>query len=189
MSLQGLYGVLQKCANAVCRTGPGFISDFLSPVWYTWTNGMNKKSVIVLVVIFLSPLIVYFLWPSDENRIRKLFREGARAVEAGKIDDVMAAISFSYQDDHGLSYLAIKKGMEDIFTQWHDISVEYHIKSIQIKEKRATVELDVRVRAASGREEGYVVEDAGNPLSLTFDLEKEPAKWAIVRTEGFPRRF
>jgi hypothetical protein len=64
---------------------------------------MSKKTVMSLAVLILSPLIIYFLWPSDESRIKKLFREGAKAIELEKIDDVMSKVSFNYTDDHGLT--------------------------------------------------------------------------------------
>ena len=62
---------------------------------------MSKKTVISLAILILAPLIIYFLWPSDENRIKKLFREGAQAIEQEKIDDVMSLVSFNYTDDRG----------------------------------------------------------------------------------------
>lgn len=150
---------------------------------------MSKKTVISLVILVLSPLIIYFLWPSDENRIKKLFREGAQAIEQEKIDDVMSRVSFNYTDDHGLAYITIKEGMGRVFQQMSGIKIDYKIKNITIKDKTATADLDIRVIAGDGQDTGYAVGDAAEPAHMKFFLEKERAKWLVNRTEGLPLVF
>jgi hypothetical protein len=150
---------------------------------------MSKKTVISLAILILSPLIIYFLWPSDENRIKKLFREGAKAIELEKIDDVMSKVSFNYTDDHGLTYLFIKKGVENVLKQMDGIKIEYEIKTITIKDKTAAADLDIRVTASYGQDAGYAVGDAATPAHVKFFLEKERAKWLVIKTEGLPPVF
>jgi hypothetical protein len=150
---------------------------------------MNKKTVISLALLVLSPLIIYFLWPSDENRIKKLFREGAHAIEQEKIDDVMSRVSFNYTDDHGLAYITIKEGMGRVFQQMSGIKINYELKNISIKDKTATVDLDIRVIAGDGQDAGYAVGDASEPAHMKFFLEKERTKWLVNRTEGLPIVF
>jgi hypothetical protein len=147
---------------------------------------MSRKTVIFLILLFAAPVIIYLLFPSDKSRIRKLFREGAAAVEAKKTEDVMAKVSFNYTDGQGLTYLYLKKVFEGVFGQMDDIKVEYDIKDIEVSGDSATADLDIRVIAASGRETGYVVGDAGRPLHITFFLDKERLKWLVVKTEGLP---
>ena len=150
---------------------------------------MSKKTVIFLVVLILSPLIIYFLWPSNENRIKKLFREGAKAIEQEKIDDVMSRVSFNYTDDNGLSYIAIKEGMGRVFQQMAGIKIEYEIKDITVKDATAAADLDIRVIASYGQETGYAVGDAAKPARMKFYLEKERTKWLVNKTEGIPLDF
>ena len=150
---------------------------------------MSKKTVIFLVVLILSPLIIYFLWPSDENRIKKLFREGAKAIEQEKIDDVMSRVSFNYTDDNGLSYITIKEGMGRVFQQMSGIKIEYEIKDITVKDATAAADLDIRVIASYGQETGYAVGDAAKPARMKFYLEKERTKWLVSKTEGIPLAF
>jgi hypothetical protein len=150
---------------------------------------MSKKSIAFLALLFLVPIIIYFLWPSDESRIKKLFREGARAVEEKKVSDVMSKISFNYTDEHGLTYLFIKEGCERVFKQMNNIKVEYDIKNIEVKDTNATAELDVRMISSYGQETGYVVGDAAKPAHKKFFLEKERIKWLITKTEGLPLVF
>ena len=150
---------------------------------------MSRKSIALLTLIFVAPVIVYFLWPSDEARIRTLFREGARAIENRNVEDVMSKVSFSYTDEHGLSYLYLRKLMEKAFKEVEDIHVNYDITKLDIMDGKATAGVDVRVAATRGAERGYMLGDAERPLHITFTLDKERTKWLITRTEGLPRWF
>jgi len=150
---------------------------------------MSKKTIISLALLVLSPLIIYFLWPSDENRIKKLFSEGAKALEQEKIDDVMSKVSFNYTDDQGLAYLYIKKGMENVFQKMSGIKIEYAIKNITIKDATANADLEIRVIASYGQDTGYVAGDAAKPVHMKFFLEKERATWLVSKTEGLHFAF
>ena len=46
---------------------------------------MSKKSAILTFLLIISPVLIYFLWPSDESRIKKLVKEGATAVEKKRL--------------------------------------------------------------------------------------------------------
>jgi hypothetical protein len=150
---------------------------------------MSRKSIISLCLLILSPLVIYFLWPSDESRIKKLFREGAQAIEQEKLDDVMSKISFNYTDNQGLAYITIKEGMNRIFQQMSGIKIEYEIKNISINDAVATADLDLRGIASYGEETGYVVGDAETPAHMKFFLEKERASWLVAKTEGLRLAF
>jgi hypothetical protein len=148
---------------------------------------VRRKTIIFLVLLFAAPVIIYLLFPSDKSRIRKLFREGAAAVEAKKTEDVMAKVSFSYADEHGLTYLYLQKVFERVFAQMDNMKVEYDIKDIDISGDSATADLDIRVIAGRGQETGYVAGDAAKPLHIKFFLEKEHMKWLVAKTEGLPQ--
>jgi len=150
---------------------------------------MSRKTIIFLVILIISPVIVYFLWPSDESRIKKLFREGAKAVEQEKIDEVMAKVSFNYADEYGLTYLFIREGMTRLFQNMDNIKVEYEITRIEIKDKTATAELAVRVLATHGSDTGYIAGDLAKPLHMKFSLDKERTTWLVIKTEGLPLNF
>jgi len=150
---------------------------------------MSRKTIIFLVILIISPVIVYLLWPSDESRIRKLFREGAKAVEQEMIDGVMAKVSFNYTDEYGLTYLFIKEGLTRLFQNMDNIKVEYEITSIEVKDKAAVAELDVRVLATHGSDTGYIAGDLSKPFHIKFSLEKERTTWLVSKTEGLPLTF
>jgi len=151
---------------------------------------VSRKSVALLVLLFAAPVVVYLLWPSDESRIRKLFREGAVAVEKRNLEEVMAKVSFNYRDEeHGLSYLALKEILKEVFGKLSNIQMDYEIRKIGIKEKNATAEVDLRVIATRGEDTGYIIGDASSPVHLTFSLEKERTKWHITGIRGFPDQY
>ena len=150
---------------------------------------MSKKSIAFLFLLFAAPLIIYLVWPSDESRIKKLFREGARAVEKGDVDGAMSKVSYNYRDDYGLTYLYMKELMKSTFQRMKDIKVEYEDLKINITDRTATADLDVRIIATIGNDTGYIMGDLPNPAHLKFSLEKERTSWLVTKTEGLPFHF
>jgi len=159
---------------------------------------MNKKLFIGLLSLLVLILVVYLLWPTDEARIRKLFKEGAGAVESRDLDNVMSKVSFAYRDDYGVTYLYLKEILKREFDRLSDIQVEYGELKIEIIKKGGTqgerrspdapdmamAELDIRVVATAGTETGYLLGDVKTPVHVKFTLEKERMKWLIVKAEG-----
>jgi len=145
---------------------------------------MSRKSIIFLCFIVIAPIIIYLLWPTDESRIKKLVKEGAQAVEKEEIDNVMSKVSFSYQDEHGLTYMFIKKILTEQFKAMSDIKIEYENLKIEVKENAATASFDLRVIATSGNQTGYVIGDIKTPARVKLMLEKERVSWLVTKTEG-----
>ena len=145
---------------------------------------MSKKSVILLFLLIISPALIYFLWPSDESRIKKLIKEGAASVEKEEVDNVMLKISFNYQDDRGMIYIMIKKILTEQFKSLSGIKIEYENLKIEVKEKLATAEFDLRVIATIGSQTGYIIGDLKTPARIKLFLEKERATWLVIKTEG-----
>ena len=147
---------------------------------------MSRKSLILLFILFFLPVIIYLLWPSDESRIKKLFKEGSAAIEKEDLEAVMSKVSFNYQDEYGFNYLYIKETMKYVFKQMNDIKVEYENLKINVTDKTATADMDVMVLATISGNTGYVLGDLAKPAHLKFTLEKERAKWSVIKTEGLP---
>ena len=147
---------------------------------------MSKKTIILLFVLILAPIILYLVWPSDEARIKKMLKEGIRALEQEDLADVMSKVSFNYRDDYGLTYFYIKEYMKRIFQQMDEIKVDYENLRIEVYEKTASAEMDVRVVAQFGTDKGYVFGDYPNPEHLTLTLQKERTKWYVIKTKGLP---
>jgi len=147
---------------------------------------LSKKSIALLVLIILIPITIYLLWPTDESRIKKVFKEGSQAIEKEDIDGVMSKVSYNYRDEYGLTYLYIKENMNRFFHQVSDVKIEYENLKINITDKTATADMDVRVIATIGNDTGYILGDLPRPVHVTFTLEEEKVRWLIVKTEGLP---
>ena len=150
---------------------------------------MNRKSLILISIPFVLAVLIYLLWPSDESRIKKLFKEGSQAIEKEDLDGVMSKVSFNYHDEYGMNYLYIKESMKSVFQQMNDIKIEYENLKIKIDKKTATADMDVRILVTIGNDTGYIFGDLAKPVHLTFTLEKERAKWLVTKTEGLPRNW
>jgi hypothetical protein len=150
---------------------------------------MSKKSLILLFIVIILPIVLYFLWPSDESRIKKLFKEGSHAIEKEELDTVMSKVSFNYRDEYGMTYLYMKELMKSVFQRMSDIKIEYENLMIKVNDKTATADMDVRIIATIGNDTGYILGDLPKPVHLKFTLEKERTKWLVTRTEGLPFNF
>ena len=152
----------------------------------------EKKSLLIFHILFALVFLTYLLWPTNESRIKKLFREGAEAIEREDLDAVMSKISFNYRDDYGLTFLSMKESMQSVFKRMSDIKITHENLAIKkSNDKTATGDLDVRIVATVGNSSGYVMGDLRKPVHLRFTLEKEKMKWLITKTEGvtFQRAF
>ncbi|HXX80200.1 MAG TPA: hypothetical protein VEI46_01515 [Thermodesulfovibrionales bacterium] len=159
---------------------------------------MKRKLVIGLLVVSVLIAVFYLLWPSDEARIRKLFKEGASAVESRDLESIMSKVSFAYQDENGVTYPYLKEILKREFDRLSDIQVEYEALRVEIIKKgglqgerlssdapdMAKAEMDIRVVATVGTETGYILGDVKTPVHMKFTLEKARMKWLIVKTEG-----
>jgi hypothetical protein len=145
---------------------------------------MSRKKLILLIALIAAPLIIYLLWPSDESRIRKLFREGTKAIQEKNLDDAMAKVSFNYLDDYGITYLILKDGIKRTFGRLDRIEIEYDLTAITVRDNTATADMDLRVIAESGSDAGYIVGDAAKAAKVRFALEKERGKWLVTKTTG-----
>lgn len=150
---------------------------------------MSKKTIVLLFILIVTPIIIYLLWPSDESRIKKLFKEGSQAIEKEDLKTVMSKVSFNYRDDYSFTYLYLKELMKTLFKQMDNIKIEYENIEINVHDKTATAEMDVLILATMGNNTGYILGDLSEPTHLTFTLEKERTKWLVIKTEGLPFNF
>ncbi len=145
---------------------------------------MSKKTLFLIVLFIAVPLGIYFFLPTDEAKIRTLFKESARAVEKEDLEAVMKAVSLTYRDDHGMTYLYVKEVFRRLFQQFDGIEVRYGRMHIDVREKTARAEIEIRVIALFGPEKGYLAGSMTEPLHPTFTLGKERMSWKVTGTEG-----
>lgn len=125
---------------------------------------------------------VYGFWPTEEQRIEKSLRGLAGALEEKNVEEVMAYLSFNYSDNHGASYLLLKKNLERILPEYSDIRIEMDLLSVAVSENTAQVRLGIRASAVHGHDMGYFVGDMDHPAPVTLSMEKHPpGKWVVFK--------
>lgn len=150
---------------------------------------MSKKTIIALILFIAVPVMIYFFYPTDESRIKKLIKTGATAIEQEDLKKVTSCVSLSYRDDYGMTYLYLKEGFKRLFNVYENFEIDYESLEITVKDKKATAELGVWVIVSHGADRGYLVGNAAEPLTIKFSLEKERLKWQVVKTEGLPKIY
>jgi hypothetical protein len=83
-----------------------------------------------------------------------------------------------------MTYMLIKKILAEQFKSLSSIKIEYENLKIEVKEKLATAEFDMRVIATIGNQTGYIIGDLKTPAHIKLFLEKERARWLVIKTEG-----
>jgi hypothetical protein len=158
------------------------------------TGRPRRRYSFLAAAMFLCAVLLYFFYPSDENRIRDAIGECERAVVAEDIDGLMKFISYNYSDDYGNNYLMLKKRLSNTFRRLDNIDVEKKIKGISIQGEQAEVVLSVSVIASSSSaapqdeyDRGYILGDARGPETIKVFLEKSTYSWLIIRVEGLNR--
>jgi hypothetical protein len=147
-----------------------------------------RRTLIILSALALAAALAWYLWPSDQARIEKLVRETARAVQEEDVAAVMSGVSFNYRDDYGMSYLLVKRALEERFRRFSEIVVEYEGLSIEVAGDKAVATLGIRVIASLGSSRGYYLGDVREPVRLRLDLEKGPSrKWLVTKAAWGPR--
>ncbi len=154
---------------------------------YNWA--MGKRSIAVLLLIVILPLVIYFLRPSDEAKIKKLVKAGAEAVGKEDIEEIMALISFNYADDYGQSYMILKENLKAQFKNFSDIEVEYEGLMAEPEKDKARASMDLLVIASEGAQRGYIFGDLKKPVRFIVELEKGPTgKWSVTNAYGLQER-
>jgi phosphoribosylformylglycinamidine (FGAM) synthase-like amidotransferase family enzyme len=79
--------------------------------------------------------------------------------------------------------------LKTLFRRMDNIKIEYENLKIEINDKSAVAEMDVRIIATIGNDTGYVLGDMPHPAHLKFTLEKERTKWLVTKVEGLPGAY
>jgi hypothetical protein len=133
------------------------------------------------VMLVLLPVLVYVFWPGAEAQIKKAINSSIEAAEAGDAKGVMANVSLNYHDDHGMSYLYLKKVIENEMKRYSNIKVEVVSLKVRVIGEKAYASLQVRV-IATGPDgaRGYWLGDIDNPFFMELEMKNEkPRGWKV----------
>jgi len=133
------------------------------------------------VMLVLLPMLVYVFWPGAEAQIRKAIKSSIEAAEKGDASGVMANVSLNYHDDHGMSYLYLKKIIENEMGRYSDMKVEIDSLKVRVIGEKAYASLQVRVIATGpDGSRGYWLGDIDNPFFMELEMKNEkPRGWKV----------
>jgi len=136
------------------------------------------------VMVVVLPVLVYVFWPGDEERIRNNINASLAAAEAGNVNGIMEHVSLNYHDDHGISYLYLKRILEAEMERYRDIEVEVLSLKVRVIGIKAFASLEVRVKATDTRDgkssRGYWLGDTDSPFFIEIEMKNEkPRGWKV----------
>jgi len=124
--------------------------------------------------------------PTDEERIRALFEQAARAVEEKRPGDAMAGVSERFQGQ-GMDYRELKQfdTFQALRGSWN--AVLPVAAQVQVSGDRAEAVVDA-VLVRGGKGEGVVARlpEAGDTWRIEATLEREKDGWKVVSARWSP---
>jgi hypothetical protein len=146
---------------------------------------MKKLRIIFLIVMVVSPVLIWLLWPSNEAQIRKLISQTSHAAEAGDVDGVMKAVDLTYSDSYGLNFLLLKSYLEREFKRLKNIDISYSRLKIDVfKDDMAQASMSIKVLAGEDERRGYYLGGPDNDAVLTITLGKNQiGQWRVTHAK------
>jgi len=144
----------------------------------------RRELFLALAVIGLG-LLVWWLLPSEEDRIRERLEQAALALEREDARGVMSVIDAGrFSDPAGMYGPAdIEAGLGEAFALFENIEVVMETPRIRLEkgERRATVTLRFVITGTWEGQFGFIVGTAGETALARFIMEKNPeAGWQVI---------
>ncbi len=134
----------------------------------------------VIYLVFVRPLLI-----SDEARIRKGVKEGARAIEAEDLEKCLRHVSLYYKDEYGLTYLSVKGLLIRIFQEFDAFEIELENLRVTLLDKRtAFATFDLKVKVSYTGQRAYLLGSVDFPNRIKMSFAKERGRWKVTQVEG-----
>jgi len=124
--------------------------------------------------------------PTDEERIRALFDEAARAVEEKRPGDAMAGVSERFQGE-GMGHRELKQFITFQALRGSWTAVMPVAAKVEVAGDQAKAEVDaVLVRGGKGEGVAARLPEAGDAWRIDASLEREKDGWRVVSARWRP---
>ena len=124
--------------------------------------------------------------PTDEERIRALFDEAARAVEEKRPGDAMAGVSERFQGE-GMGHRELKQFITFQALRGSWTAVMPVAAKVEVAGDQATAEVDaVLVRGGKGEGVAARLPEAGDSWRIDASLVREKDGWKVVSARWRP---
>jgi hypothetical protein len=150
----------------------------------------RNLAIFVLVALAVLGSVVAFRTmrqgPTDEERIRALFDEAARAVEEKRPGDAMAGVSERFQGE-GMGHRELKQFITFQALRGSWTAVMPVAAKVEVAGDRATAEVDaVLVRGGKGEGVAARLPEAGDAWHIDASLVREKGGWKVVAARWRP---
>ena len=120
---------------------------------------------------------------SDEDLIREMIDDAARAAVEKDIKGITEHVSDSYKDEYGNDRDALKGLLFVYFRQYERINVYVRDTEVAVEGDRAEASVKVVFTGGETLEDiGDVVPSSGGGYLLEIKLEREGGDWKVVRS-------
>ncbi len=119
--------------------------------------------------------------PSDEEQIRSLFADAARAAEAKRASDVVEAVSERFRSEDGLDKRELRQLVLAQVLRGEWVSVTIAGARVEVEGGRAQAVLDVvMARSGKGRALADLLPAEAEASRIACRLEREEGRWRVV---------
>ena len=150
---------------------------------------MTRRTVfLAALVLALAGVAVWRLRvrpPTDEDQIRALFDDAARAAEEKRVDDAVRGISERFEGE-GLDRRRLRRLVlfEVLRGEWVSVSVAgAHIR-VEGDQALANVDLVLARATGQGKKLAAILPGEATARRLKCRLEREAAGWRVVEASG-----
>jgi hypothetical protein len=146
---------------------------------------VTRRELILGLLVVALALLVWYLVPSEEDRIRKRLEEAARALEQEDARGVMSVIDVEHFTDPIGAYdpVAMEDGLGEAFRMFDNIEVVMEKPRIRIEEdkRHALITLRFVITGIYEGQFGFIVGTTQETALARFIMEKSPeAGWRVV---------
>ena len=150
----------------------------------------KHMKTIAMAVVALMAGGVWLFWPTDEARIKKAIASCTAAIEQKDMEALLKHISFSYQDDRGLSYALIKKMVPERLSRMGRIEVRYSDVLVEVEGEEATAVMDLTIiEHREGSEPVALLGGRESKAVLNLKFRKERVGQWLVLSSKWPPAF
>ncbi len=119
--------------------------------------------------------------PDDEERIRALFVDSARAAEERRAGDAVAPLSERFRSEGGWDRAEVKRAIAGAALRGAWVAVSVAGDRIEVEGDRARAALHaVAVRSGRGRALSELLPQEATALRIDARLEREDGAWRVV---------
>jgi hypothetical protein len=152
---------------------------------------MSRNVVIVAVLVALAALVAARLLareaPTDEERIRLLFEDAARAAEEKRVSDAVEGVSERFRGG-GMDRRGVKQLVAFHVLRGEWVSVSVAGARVRVDGARARALVDAVLARAAGKGKALAALLPGEASAHRFEaaLEREDGGWRIVEASWRP---